>query len=378
MMKTDVLVIGGGLAGAATAYYLAQAGADVLLVEARDLNTQASGANAGSIHLQLQHPEFVAFGPDWARAYGPTLRLLQASLDMWLELSGELQVDLEVRMTGGLLVATTDAQMRAIEAKTVIDRSFGVPIDILNRTALRALAPYLTEDAIGGGFCANEGRANPLRATPAYAAAAQRLGATILTGTAVTAIEAAPGGYLVQTGRGPVIAGRVVNAAGAAAADIAMMLGMRVALQGFPLQATVTEPIAPLIPHLVYSAAGKLTVKQGLNGSCLIGGGWSARKRATGALVVDAGNLTGNMGRAAAVIPALGQARVVRCWTAVVNGTADWRPIIGEAPGHPGFFLSLFPWMGFSAGPMTARMTADLVLGRTPGLSLKGISSLAD
>lgn len=378
MMKTDVLVIGGGLAGAATAYYLAKDGADVLLVEARDLNTQASGANAGSIHVQLQHPEFVSYGPDWARAYGPTLRLLQASLEMWLGLSEELQVDLDVRMTGGLLVATTDAQMRAIEAKAVIDRSFGVPIDVLDRESLRKLAPYLTTDAIGGGFCPQEGKANPLKATPAYAAAAVRLGARIQTHTEVTGLEAVPGGYLVQTSRGPVTAGRVVNAAGAAAADIAMMLGLPVALQGFPLQVTVTEPLGPLIPHLVYSAAGKLTVKQTRNGSCIIGGGWSAARRATGELVVDAANLARNMGRAAMVIPALGQARVVRCWTAVVNGTADWRPIIGEAPGHPGFFLSLFPWMGFSAGPMTARMTADLVLGRTPRLPLKGISSLAD
>lgn len=378
MMKTDVLVIGGGLAGVATAYYLAQGGADVLVVEARDLNTQASGANAGSIHVQLQHPEFVAYGPDWARAYGPTLRLLQASLQMWLGLSAELRVDLDVRMTGGLLVATTEEQMRAIAAKAVIDRSFGVPIDILDRAALHNLAPYLTKDAVGGGFCPIEGKANPLKATPAYAAAAQRLGATIMTHTSVTGIEAVPGGYLVQTSQGPVAAERVVNAAGAAAARIALMLGIEVALQGFPLQVTVTEPVAPLIPHLVYSAAGKLTVKQTRNGSCIIGGGWPAGRRANGELVVHAGNLVRNMGRAAMVIPALGQARVVRSWTAVVNGTSDWRPIIGEVPGQPGFFLSLFPWMGFSAGPMTAKMTADLVLGRTPDLPLKGISSLLD
>ena len=84
------------------------------------------------------------------------------------------------------------------------------------------------------------------------------------------------------------------------------------------------------------------------------------------------------MVNAARVIPALGQIRAVRSWTATVNGTADWRPIIGEVPGHQGFFLSLFPWMGFSAGPMTARITADLVQGRAPALPLKGISSLMD
>ncbi len=161
-MKTDVLVIGGGIAGAATAYYLATEGVDVTLVEADDLNTQASGANAGSIHVQIQHPEFVSLGPDWARAYGPTLRLLIESQQMWLGLGAELGVDLDVSLGGGLLVATTPEQMRQIEAKAKIERSFGVPIEILDRDSLRILAPYLAETAIGAGFCPIEGKANPL------------------------------------------------------------------------------------------------------------------------------------------------------------------------------------------------------------------------
>lgn len=377
-MKTDVLVIGGGIAGVATAYYLAGDGADVMLVEAHDLNTQASGSNAGSLHLQVQHPEFVSLGPDWARAFGPTLRLMRASLDIWQGLSAELGVDLDVKQSGGLVMATTTDHMRSIAAKAEIERGFGVPIEMLDQAGLRDLAPYLTEDAIGGGFCPIEGKANPLRATPAFAAAATRNGARILTHTKVTAIERAGTGYLVQTTRGPIAAGRVVNAAGAAAAEVAAMLGITIGLEGVPLQVTVTEPVAPLIPHLVYAASGKFTAKQAPNGTCLIGGGWMARTRADGTMVTDPANMTGNMVRAAGVIPALAQARAVRSWTAMVNGTPDWRPIIGEAPGARGFYLCLFPWMGFSAGPMTARIVADLVLGHAPRLSLQGISVLLD
>ncbi len=372
----DVLVIGGGIAGTACAYYLAGEGADVMLVEARDLNTQASGTNAGSIHLQIQHPEFVSLGESWALAYAPTLRLLKQSLELWQGLSEELGEPLDVKLAGGLVVATTDEQMRQIARKAEIEATMGVETVVLGRNDLREVAPYLTDKAIGAGFCAMEGKANPLRATFAFARRATERGARILTQTRVEAISRTNEGYRVETSAGPIDARRVVNAAGASAAQLSQMLGIDIGLRGFSLQVTVTEPVAPLIPHLVYSAAGKLSLKQAANGTCLIGGGWPSRDNGEGRLSVIPESLTGNMQRAADVVPAIAPARAVRTWTATVNGTDDWRPLIGEVPGHAGFFLALFPWVGFSAGPMTARLVADLVLGRPPRLSLEGISAL--
>jgi glycine/D-amino acid oxidase-like deaminating enzyme len=378
MMKADVAVIGGGIAGLMCAWNLAEDGADVILLEAGERGAQASGANAGSIHLQLQYPEFVAYGEGWARAYIPALRMLSESLTLWQGLSDRVGEDLGVGLAGGLVVARTDAQVRAIKAKARIEAEAGVETQILGGNELRAVAPYLAADAIGGGFCAREGKANPLRASPAIAAAATRAGARILRHTPVTGIEGVPGGYLLQTGAGPLRAGRVVNAAGAAAGKVAAMLGVALDIGGFPLQVTVTEPVAPLIPHLVYSAAGKLSLKQVANGGLVIGGGWASGVRVNGDLAPIPANITGNMAMAAGVVPATAAARAIRTWTAWVNGTPDWRPILGEAPGRPGFFLALFPWVGFSAGPMTARITADLVLGRKPVLPLKGLSALMD
>ena len=202
-MKTDVLVIGGGVAGAATALYLARDGVEVVLAEAGDLNAGASGTNSGSLHLQIPYPEFAGLGEGWARAFAPSLRLMAASLEMWEGLGADLGVDLDVKRAGGLVVATTPEQMRRIEAKAAVERTAGVETEILDAAALRRLAPYLATDAIGGGFCAAEGKANPLTATPALAEAAGRAGAVLLTRTPVQALLEGPEGYVAETPRGP-------------------------------------------------------------------------------------------------------------------------------------------------------------------------------
>jgi sarcosine oxidase subunit beta len=115
-------------------------------------------------------------------------------------------------------------------------------------------------------------------------AAAQRAGVAVHTQTPVEAIARDGERFTVKTPRKTFRARRIVNAAGAKAGAIAAMLGVKVEIDGFPLQVTVTEPVAPLIPHLVYSAAGKLSLKQAPNGGCIIGGGWPAARRATARL----------------------------------------------------------------------------------------------
>ena len=91
----------------------------------------------------------------------------------------------------------------------------------------------------------------------------------------------------------------------------------------------MTEPAAPLIKHLVYSAGEKLTMKQTRAGSILIGGGWSARLDREGRPVVDVDNLAQNLSLARAAVPVIGGLKLVRSWAAFVNGTDDWLPILG-------------------------------------------------
>ncbi len=364
-MTLDVAIIGGGLAGCATAYYLAREGIGVCLFERHDLSTRASGANAGSIHLQIPHETFVTEGEEWAAYFGPTLPLMAESIGLWSGLSGELETDLEFAQPGGLLVAENEQQLADIERKMAVERAFGVPVDFIDRDGLRRMAPYVSNAMIGGAYCPLEGKANPLVTTFAFARAARKSGTEIRIGAGVSAINTEDKGYRIECDGDSIIARHVVNAAGVEVQRIAAMVGIDLNIEAWPLQVTVTAPVAPVVEHLVYSAGEKLTLKQTRAGAFLIGGGWPSRQNdKDGRLDVDPDSVHQNLGVAARVVPAVAGAQVVRTWPAVVNGTADWRPILGDTPERPGFHTAFFPWMGFTAGPVVGRITADLILGR--------------
>jgi glycine/D-amino acid oxidase-like deaminating enzyme len=369
--RTDVAIVGGGLAGTTIAYFLAREGCDVTLVEQHDLGTLASGSNAGSLHVQIPFEPFLAEGEAWAKAFAPVIPLLLRSIEMWKELSADVGHDFEAETPGALMVAESDEQMRHLERKARIERDAGLDIELLDRAALRMMAPYLSDRLVGANFCAVEGKANPLGASNVFGAAAERLGARVMRSTSVNRIMIEPGGFTLDTSAGTLAATRVVNCAGADAARIAAMVGLDLAIEGFPIQVNVTEPVAPLVKHLIYSAGVRLTLKQTRLGAFLIGGGYAARRDPhSGRAAVDLASLRANLAAAVATVPALAAVNVVRTWPAIVNGTADWRPILGEAPGTRGFYCCLFPWLGFTAAPYASRLVADAVLGRPPPKAL--------
>ncbi|MGL4438797.1 MAG: NAD(P)/FAD-dependent oxidoreductase, partial [Bosea sp. (in: a-proteobacteria)] len=347
-LKTEVLVVGGGLAGTALSYHLARHGVETLLVERFDLNTQASGSNSGSIHAQIPNEPFTSYGEAWTRNFAPTVKLMMRSIELWGTLGAEIGVDLEVDQPGGLVCAFSEADMAGLQVKLGIEREQGLEGHLLGRTELREVAPYVTERAIGGVWYPIEGKANPLIAAPAFAQAAQRLSARILTQTSLISLARHDNGFHVETTRGLVHAAKVVNCAGAEAGHLARMVGLDLPIEAYPIQTTVTEPTAPLIRHLLYAAGEKLSLKQTRLGNILIGGGWDARLDAAGRPVADMASLVGNLKVALDVVPELANIDVVRTWAAIVNGTADWKPLLGEAARAPGFFMCFFPWMGFT------------------------------
>lgn len=366
----DVVVIGGGIIGCATAYYLAADGVEVTLLEAGELNTQASGTNSGSLHGQIPHDTYLQHGDAWARRFLPALQLLRCSIGLWQQLDAELQADLEVKIGGGLLLAADEQQLRDMARKLSVEREAGLGGELLSAEELRAVAPYVRPGLAGAAYYPVEGKANPLIAATALARAAEALGARVLRRCAVQSIARSGQAYVVQTTKGSLRARRLVNAAGADASRIAAMLGIHLPLQGFPIQVNVTEPVVPLMPHLLYYARAPLTMKQTAVGSILIGGGWPARFDAERRPVADPYSVGPNLGLALEILPQLASVMLLRTWAATVNGTHDWMPVIGELPGLPGAFLAYVPWMGFSGGPAAARLIASMVQGRSAPLEV--------
>jgi len=357
------IIVGGGIAGTAAAYFLAKSGCEIALCEQFDLNTQASGRNAGSLHGQIQFEAFHQMGIEWAKSFLPALKFMADSLDIWGSLSAELETDLEVFRNGGLMVAETKQEMDLLAEKVKLEQTLGIAAELLDGNQLREKAPYISEKMLGAAFSPIEGKANPLLAAPAFAAAAKKHGAKIFTGVTVHSIVKDGDIYRLTTSDGEFTCKKIILTSNAGLATLGKNFGLTLPITDEPVQVSVSEIIEPLVKHLVYFSGEKLTFKQAKSGSLLIGGGWPARFNSEGIPVFNPDSLRSNMRVAVKVVPSIAPVRIIRTWIGVGNGTPDQRPIIGEVPGYKGAYIGMFPYMGLSAGPLLGKVLAALVNG---------------
>jgi len=369
----DTLVIGGGVAGSCLAYWLAREGIETLVVERDDVNLQASGANAGSLHVQLLSFDFGDNAPPGGNRAADTLPLGPASIALWQEIQRDTGKDLEIKITGGLMLAETERDVAFLKAKIGLEKSRGIETELLGANELRRLEPAVGDVAIAAEWCPGEGKINPLLATYAVVARAKALGARFRRGSDVQAIAREGTGYRVATSRGEIRARRIVNAAGPWAAEVASLLGIGLPVRGAPLQMIVTEATAPTLTCLVAHAARHLTLKQAASGAFLIGGGWTAgldeRQKLSRAL---RSSVEGNLWVASRVVPALAHLHVLRIW-AGMNVNIDRAPILGEVPGLPGFYNCVSS-NGYTLAPVLARLTAEMMSGRQTSLPVEPYS----
>jgi glycine/D-amino acid oxidase-like deaminating enzyme/bacterioferritin-associated ferredoxin len=363
--QAEIVIIGAGVMGACLAYFFALEGKDVLIVERDEANFQASGANAGSLHVQLLSFDFGVKAEAGGGPAAQTLPLGPVAIELWRQIEKNSGQDFEISITGGLMLADSPEGMVFLKAKAALERKFGIENAIVDAKTLRNLAPAISHEMIGAEYAPQEGKINPLKATYGVWKAAQSLGARMLSGASVESIKKNGNSWEISTTRCNVSAGIIVNAAGPWSREIGALINIDVPVHSAPLQMIVTESAPVLVKQLVAHADRHLSLKQSSTGGLIIGGGWTAahnKNRRYNTTLRQ--SVEGNLWVAQRVLPQLRGLRVLRTWAAM-NINIDGAPILGQVPSVPGFYNAVTS-NGYTLSPAVAHMTVDLVMGRTP------------
>ncbi|PXW74439.1 glycine/D-amino acid oxidase-like deaminating enzyme [Blastomonas natatoria] len=376
MNAVDVLIVGGGLTGCATAWHLAERGARVLLIEAGELNGGASGQNAGSLHFQIER-RFLENGPALADQASRVLALNRLAIEDWRILDQQFGPAMEIVMHGGLMVAHSDAEVALLERKAAREAEFGVPTELLDATGVAKIAPYLSPDIRAAAWLADEGHANPRTITRLLAARAIESGATVRSRTRLADVSRSARGFhlTLESGeaREQIRADRVLLATGAATMATGVLFNLHLPVFPAGLTMTATERTAPMIGHLVQHVGRRLSMKQTESGNILIGGGW-ASKLQRGATsfdlscpaTIDPDALQANLRAAADTVPGVAALNIIRSWTGIVALTADQLPLVGAVSRAPGLYVAA-GGSGFTLGPTFARLLAAEMAGERDG-----------
>ena len=361
--EIGTLVIGGGVVGSCVAGFLADEGQDVLIID--DGRNAGSSSNAGSLHVQMQS-RYMRLYPQHVPNMERQLPLYPKAVAFWQTLAAHLDADFDLKMTGGLMVAESQAQLDFLGQKAARERELGLDAEILDRAALSRIAPHFGPAIVGAELCANEGKLNPLLCNAAIRRWIKARGVVLAEGLRATSITRAGSGFMVATARGNVRAGRVVLAAAAGTRALAGGLNLNIPAAAEPLHMNITEATAPMIGHLVQHADRMITLKQLGTGQIVIGGGWPARQdHPDGHTQVELASLIANASLAQHIVPAIGNLRIIRTW-AGVNTSVDGMGVLGAVPHVPGLFVAVPGDAGYTLGPLSARLVADVMLGRAP------------
>lgn len=245
MKSADVVIIGGGVIGMASAYYLAREGVDVVLVERNEVASGSSGANQGNMSLHNRLP-------------GLILDLNLNSLSMFQSLSEELGYDIEYRNTSGLSLVYKEQQLSYLGERIAAQRGAGLDVNFVDREELKRMLPYVASDLPGAISCKQSSRINSLKVVFGYARGARRLGAKVMIHTEAQSIRLHRDHVAcVMTNREEIKTKFVVIAAGAWSPIIGETVGLNIPIRPTKGHLIVTEPIdfgrLPLIGEIANS-----------------------------------------------------------------------------------------------------------------------------
>ncbi|MBI1495426.1 NAD(P)/FAD-dependent oxidoreductase [Halocynthiibacter styelae] len=350
-MKTDVLIIGGGIQGCAIAYNLAKQGVSVILLEKDYIARHASGVNAGGVRLLGRGMAEVA--------------LSKASMQMWPGLDDELQGDTGFRATGLINIAVDEADLETMRARETNMHAAGYHHErIIDRDELRERLPHVNDKCVGGVMSDIDGHAIPYKSTNAFRFAAEARGAQILEGTELTHLRQFGDHWLADSSAGRIEAGKVVNCGGAWADRIALMIGDNVPLSHAAPMLMITARMPHFAGPVVGGVSRQLSFKQFENGTVLIGGGAKGfADRANNRTDLDYAKLAQASRISIEFFPIMAGASVNRMWAGLEAYMPDNLPVIGPAVNAQNAYHAFgFSAHGFQMGPVVGKVMADLVL----------------
>ena len=363
--SAEVVIVGGGIIGCATAYHLAQLGVkDIVVIEKNYLASGSTGRCGAGVRQQWGLKMNILLARESIRAF----ETLNEELDTGL--------DIEFKQEGYLMLAYTEKMVDQYRKNVELQNSLGVEAKFIGPKEAKEIVPYLnTEGLLAATFCGKDGHINPFTTTNSFAEAARRLGVKIYTGVEVTGIGVENGKVIaVSTTEGRILTNKVLNASGGYSREVGAMAGVEIPTYPERHQILVTEPVAPVQGPMVISLHHNIYCQQTPHGSFIMGFG--DPKELKEHVIDSTWHFMEEMAvKILAVLPPLAQLRVVRQWAGLYNISPDAQPILGEAPGVKGFYNAVgFSGHGFMLGPVTAKLMAELISGQEPHLDIKPLS----
>lgn len=354
--KADVAVIGGGIVGVATAYYLAKSGRkNIIVLEKNSVCSGSTGRCGAGIRAQ------------WGLELN--CRMALASLDIFEHLEDELGMDIGLNQGGYLLVAYHDSELNQFKKNIELQHRLGIKTKMIGLSEAREICPGLAgEDAVGFTYHARDGHADPFLTTFAYKENAKTAGVKFFKNTKVTGLKIESGEIKsVETDRGVIGCGQVINCAGAWAQDIARMAGVVLPNWAERHEILITEPVdRGVCPPMLMSFSGNYYIQQRPHGS-IIAGESPAHEPKLGYTCTEH-SLNRLAETITKMLPCAEGVRVVRQWSGYYDMTPDAAPILGETDVKNFYHSTGFSGHGFMLAPVAGKIMTSLLNGETPDI----------
>ncbi len=349
----DVIIIGGGIMGCATAYRLAKRGVDVLVLEKKEIGNGGSCRNAGGVRQSARDPKELPLA-------------MYAVKNIWPTLGEELGVNVEYHQGGNLRLGLTESDIKVLENRTAKSTKLGLDVKMISGDEAREICPYMSKDVIAASWCATDGHANPLTTTLGFYRKALELGVTFITGVHVNEIVKVKGrARKVITDDGVYEADNILLCAGYESRRIANTVGIDAPVERQFNEVLVTEAQPKMFDVMIGVAGGEFYGHQSEHGSFVLGGNSGLQ-----AFTSNNDNFVTNSLTAPSIsrgiikyFPVLKNCKVVRTWSGWYDQCIDVLPIIDNVKEVPGLTLGFgFSGHGFGISPAVSIALSELIL----------------